>query len=151
MYDGSCTQCLIRSWTAPLIYFNSLSSLPFGSGIYFCSTSLSGCIPMGSHQNIITQLLVLLVVKSYLSPACTFLYYCSSSQAHMMLHVDPVSACSVFSIWCVRSHVHMPAHMPLLFMTLIVWDTGMKKMKEKTKISNWIDDYLAVPFFLIFR
>ena len=53
----------------------------------------NGCIPMGFHQNMLTQLLVLLVVESYLSAGCTFLHYCSSLQAHMMLHVGWVSAC----------------------------------------------------------
>ena len=34
-------QCLIRSWASPLVYFNSLSSLPFGSGIHFSTSSLN--------------------------------------------------------------------------------------------------------------
>ena len=34
-----------------------------------------------------------------------------------------------------RAHANTPA---ISLMTLIVWDIGMKKMKEQRKTSNWI-------------
>ena len=36
--------------------------------------------------------------------------------------------------------------MPLMFMTLIVWDIGIKKMKERTTTSNLIDDHFSLTF-----
>ena len=35
---------------------------------------------------------------------------------------------------------------PLLFITLIVWDIAMKKMKEKSKVLNWIVTIFLQPF-----
>ena len=53
-----------------------------------------------------------------------------------------VTAFTVFSIWCVWLHAHMPAHMQLVWSLWkiactkfvsesYVWDIGMKKMKER--------------------
>ena len=35
-------------------------------------------------------------------------------------------------------------HVPFLFMTLIVWDIGTEKMKERTKTSNLVVDEFFV-------
>ena len=48
-----------------------------------------------------------------------------------------------FSIWCAQSHMHMPAHAPLLF--IFVWDIEMKKI-ERTKTSNWMVDHFSLTF-----
>ena len=34
--------------------------------------------------------------------------------------------------------------MPLMFMTLIIWGTGIKKMREKTKTTNLIADHFSL-------
>ena len=34
--------------------------------------------------------------------------------------------------------------MPMLFMTLIVWDIGTKKIKERTETSNLIVDHFSL-------
>ena len=45
---------------------------------------------------------------------------------------------AVFSIWCVWLHVHMPAHMALVWCVLKIACTtyvyGMKKMKEQKNL-----------------
>ena len=42
---------------------------------------------------------------------------------------------------CVTSSMRVKKeHEPLMFITLIVWDNGTKKMKERTKTSNLIVD-----------
>ena len=60
---------------------------------------------------------------------------------------------TVVSIWCVRSHAHTPAcnklHVPLLSMTLIVWDIEMKKKKQRSKASNWIIDHFSLIFVIL--
>ena len=63
---------------------------------------------------------------------------------------------AVISIWCMQSHAHTLPHMPivwhvsklhapLMFMTL-VWDIGTKKMKDRTKTSNWMGDHFSLTF-----
>ena len=34
-------------------------------------------------------------------------------------------------------------------MTLIVWDIGMKKIKQRAKVSNWITDHFSLIFFIL--
>ena len=43
-------------------------------------------------------------------------------------------------------HVKNSYHAPLKFVTLIVWDIGMKKMKERTKTSKLIVDHFSLTF-----
>ena len=70
---------------------------------------------------------------------------------------SPYLSCSVSSIWCMQLYWHMSAHAPpvwcmqkqhapLLFMTLFVWDIGMKKMKERAKTSDLLVDYFSLTF-----
>ena len=44
-----------------------------------------------------------------------------------------------------------PAHMLPLFMLLIVLGIGMKKIKERTKTSNLINDSFSLKPLLTFR
>ena len=39
----------------------------------------------------------------------------------------------------------------LCFVTLVVWDIGMKKIKEKTKTSNLIVDHFSLNFVNFFK
>ena len=54
--------------------------------------------------------------------------YCSNSTK---IHLHATLACK---------------HAPLLFITLIVWDIAIKKMKEKSEVLNWIVTIFLQPF-----
>ena len=76
--------------------------------------------------------------------------YCFEQRYHFYQKYSfPFDACD-----CTRTHQHTRhqfdsckrQHAPLLFMTLIVWDIGTKKMKEITKTPNLIVYNFSLTF-----
>ena len=64
----------------------------------------------------------------------------NTSLLHLMRAIACAHASTRFtSLICVNKK-----HMSLLFMTLIVWDIGTKKIKERTKTSNLIVDQFSL-------
>ena len=58
-----------------------------------------------------------------------------------LIHLMCVIACAQASTFATHLMHVKKWDAPLLFMTLIVWDIGTKKMKERTKTSNLIADH----------
>ena len=65
-----------------------------------------------------------------------------SSPLHLMCAiVRPHASTRVTSLMRVKKK-----YVPLLFMALIVWDIVMKKIKERSKTSNWIVNHFSLIF-----
>ena len=70
----------------------------------------------------------------------------------LMMLKQRIYRLSQFSIWCVRSHMHMPAYVLLVWYvskiacttSVFVWEIVTKKIKERTKTSNSIVDLFLV-------
>ena len=70
---------------------------------------------------------------------------CIKALNSRFFHSMCVIACMHAST-CTTSLMHAENNIPLLFMTVIVWDIGMKEMKERSKISNLMVDHFSLTF-----
>ena len=70
---------------------------------------------------------------------------------HLLHQCSPLMhaiACAHTST-CATSLMCKKWHVPLLSMTLIVWGIAMKKMKQRTKASNWIIVHFSLIFVIL--
>ena len=70
-----------------------------------------------------------------------------SGTIHHMTQFSPFDACDYTFTRQHTGHyfdAYKKKHAPLFFMTLIVWDIGTKKMKERTNTSNLIVDRFSL-------
>ena len=60
---------------------------------------------------------------------------------------------TVSSIWCMRWHMHAStcatSLMDIKNSTVVLWDNEMKKMKQRSKASNWMIDRFSLIFVIL--